>query len=105
MGVSVGDIGPRSRERFNHVISMAQTIFWNGPMGIFEIPAFAEGTESIANAVAQSQGTSVVGGGDSVAAIRKAGVSPFISHISTGGGASLEYIEGKELPGLGALGA
>ena len=99
------DIGPRSRERFGNVISTAKTIFWNGPMGIFEISSFAEGTDSIANAVAQSQGTSVVGGGDSVSAIRKAGVSPFISHISTGGGASLEYIEGKELPGLGALGA
>ncbi|MGC9329901.1 MAG: phosphoglycerate kinase, partial [Candidatus Hinthialibacter sp.] len=84
-------------------IQNAKTIVWNGPMGVFEIPAFAEGTMQIAHAVAESSAVSIVGGGDSVSAVHKAGVSDKISHISTGGGASLELLEGKTLPGLAAL--
>src|SRR5215212_4577347 len=100
------DIGPRTVELFEEHISGAKTIFWNGPMGVFEIDAFARGTEGVARAVAKasSEGaTSVIGGGDSVAAVRKLGREDEMSHISTGGGASLEYIEGKELPGVAAL--
>jgi phosphoglycerate kinase len=100
------DIGPRSVERFEERISGARTIFWNGPMGVFEIDAFAGGTEGVARAVAAASergATSVIGGGDSVAAVRKLGLEDEMSHISTGGGASLEYIEGKELPGVAAL--
>ncbi|HSK99981.1 MAG TPA: phosphoglycerate kinase [Rubrobacteraceae bacterium] len=101
------DIGSRTVELFEEHISGAKTIFWNGPMGVFEIDAFAEGTEGVARAVAaaSSEGgaTSVIGGGDSVAAVRKLGLEERMSHISTGGGASLEYVEGKELPGVAAL--
>jgi 3-phosphoglycerate kinase len=97
------DIGPRTVEEYSAAILKAKTIFWNGPMGVFEIPAFAKGTNEVAMAVAESNSTSVVGGGDSVAAIKKAGVADRISHISTGGGASLEFVEGKKLPGLAAL--
>ena len=100
------DIGPRSVELFEERLSGARTIFWNGPMGVFEIDAFAGGTEGVARAVAAASergATSVIGGGDSVAAVRKLGLEDEMSHISTGGGASLEYIEGKELPGVGAL--
>jgi phosphoglycerate kinase len=100
------DIGPRTVKLFEEHISGARTIFWNGPMGVFEIEAFAGGTEGVARAVARasSEGaTSVIGGGDSVAAVRKLGLEDEMSHISTGGGASLEYIEGKELPGVAAL--
>ena len=100
------DIGPRTVELFEEHISGAKTIFWNGPMGVFEIEAFAKGTEGIARAVAAASAegtTSVIGGGDSVAAVRKLGLEDRMSHISTGGGASLEYIEGKELPGVAAL--
>ncbi len=100
------DIGPRSVELFEERISGARTIFWNGPMGVFEIEAFASGTEGVARAVAASSqrgATSVIGGGDSVAAVSKLGLEDEMSHISTGGGASLEYIEGKELPGVAAL--
>jgi 3-phosphoglycerate kinase len=100
------DIGPRTVEIFEERISGAKTIFWNGPMGVFEIDAFARGTEGVARAVAAaSEGgaTSVIGGGDSVAAVRKLGLEDKMSHISTGGGASLEYVEGKELPGVAAL--
>jgi phosphoglycerate kinase len=100
------DIGPGSVEEFRGQISGASTIFWNGPMGVFEIDAFAKGTEGVAKAVAEaSEGgaTSVIGGGDSVAAVNKLGLDDKMSHISTGGGASLEYVEGKELPGVAVL--
>ncbi len=100
MGV---DIGPATRVRFADEITKAKTIVWNGPMGVFETPAFAKGTFAVAEAVAKSDSTSIVGGGDSVSAINKSGVAEQISHISTGGGASLEYLEGKELPGITAL--
>ena len=97
------DIGPATLELYKSRIATARTVFWNGPMGVFELDPFATGTMTVANAVAKSGATSVVGGGDSVAAVRKAGVTPFINHISTGGGASLEFLEGKELPGIEAL--
>jgi phosphoglycerate kinase len=100
------DIGPRTVDLFGDDISGAKTIFWNGPMGVFEIEAFAEGTEGVARAVAAASAegaTSVVGGGDSVAAVRKLGLEDEMSHISTGGGASLEYVEGKELPGVAVI--
>jgi phosphoglycerate kinase len=97
------DIGHDTVALFEGHISGASTIFWNGPMGVFEIDAFAKGTEGVAKAVADSDATSVVGGGDSVAAINKLGLEDKMSHISTGGGASLEYVEGKELPGVAVL--
>ncbi len=97
------DIGPKSVKLFKKKIQEAKTIIWNGPMGIFEIDNFAKGTVEIAKAVANSNATSIVGGGDSVAAINKFKLADKISHISTGGGASLEYLEGKALPGIEAL--
>jgi phosphoglycerate kinase len=97
------DIGPETVEKFSGYIADAKTIFWNGPMGVFEIDAFAKGTEGVARAVAQSGAVSVVGGGDSVAAVRNLGLEDDIGFISTGGGASLEYVEGKELPGVAVL--
>ena len=97
------DIGHDTVALFERHISEARTIFWNGPMGVFEIDAFARGTEGVAKAVADSTATSVVGGGDSVAAVNKLGLEGEMSHISTGGGASLEYVEGKELPGVAVL--
>ncbi len=97
------DIGPRTIEKYISIISSAETILWNGPMGVFEIEEFSIGTTSIAEAVASSNAMSIVGGGDSVAAIAKAGVEDRITHISTGGGASLEYIASERLPGLEAL--
>jgi phosphoglycerate kinase len=97
------DIGPQSIEKYKNVITKAKTIFWNGPMGVFEIDKFGKGTEEVARAVANSQAISIIGGGDSVAAVLKVGVSEKISHISTGGGASLEYIAKETLPGLEAL--
>jgi phosphoglycerate kinase len=97
------DIGPESRELFAERIGDARTIFWNGPMGVFEWPRFAEGTKAVATAVAGSSAWSVVGGGDSVRAVEELGVADRISWISTGGGASLELLEGKELPGVVAI--
>jgi phosphoglycerate kinase len=97
------DIGHDTVALFEKNVSGATTIFWNGPMGVFEIDAFAKGTEGVAKAVAESDATSVVGGGDSVAAVNKLGLEGQMSHISTGGGASLEYVEGKELPGVAVL--
>ncbi len=97
------DIGPNTIEKYKEIIIKAKTIFWNGPMGVFEIDQFSTGTVQIAQAVADSDAVSIVGGGDSVAAIYRAGVSERISHISTGGGASLEYIANETLPGLEAL--
>ncbi len=98
------DIGPASIDLFKKEIADAITIVWNGPMGVFEMPAFAKGTNAIAKAVAANQdATSIVGGGDSVAAIQQSGVADKITHISTGGGASLEFLEGKTLPGVAAL--
>jgi phosphoglycerate kinase len=100
MGV---DIGPKTVEAYAAVIAGAKTIFWNGPMGIFEIEEFSKGTMGVARAVAASGAVSIVGGGDSVAAVKKAGVRDRISHISTGGGASLEYVAYETLPGITAL--
>ena len=97
------DIGPASAERFSSLISTAHTVVWNGPMGVFEMDAFAKGTEKVAQAVAACSGTTIVGGGDSVAAVEKLGVADRLTHISTGGGASLEFLEGKILPGVAAL--
>ena len=97
------DIGPATRADYAAQIAKAKTIVWNGPMGVFEIPQFAEGTMAIAHAVADSSAVSVVGGGDSVAAVKKAGVEAKITHISTGGGASLEFLSGLTLPGVAAL--
>lgn len=97
------DIGPASAERFGSRITTARTVIWNGPMGVFEMDAFAKGTEQVAQAVAACTGTTIVGGGDSVAAVEKLGVAERMTHISTGGGASLEFLEGKVLPGVAAL--
>lgn len=97
------DIGPESRERFAALIATARTVFWNGPMGVFEWPRFAEGTAAVARAVAAVDGLTVVGGGDSVRAINEAGLADRVSWVSTGGGASLELLEGKVLPGVAAI--
>jgi phosphoglycerate kinase len=97
------DIGPETVEEFKGYVARAKTLFWNGPMGVFEIDAFAKGTEGVARAVAESGALSVGGGGDLVAAVRKLGLEDEMSFISTGGGASLEYVEGRELPGVAVL--
>jgi len=98
------DIGPKTTELFKDALKSAKTVFWNGPMGVFEFPKFAVGTQAIAATLAELKGaTTVIGGGDSVSAVKKAGVADKMSHISTGGGASLELVEGKELPGVVAL--
>ncbi len=97
------DIGPKSIEAFKTALSGARLIVWNGPMGVFEMPKFAEGTFAIAKLLAASGATTVIGGGDSASAVKKAGVAKQMTHVSTGGGASLEFLEGKELPGVAAL--
>jgi phosphoglycerate kinase len=97
------DIGPKTVARYADVIGRAKTVVWNGPMGVFEIPAFASGTIGVAKAVANVLGTTIIGGGDSVAAVTQAGVADKMTHISTGGGASLEFLGGQELPGVKAL--
>ena len=97
------DIGPSSRIIFSNEIKKGKTIIWNGPMGVFEMDAFAEGTKAVAQAMADGEGMTVVGGGDSVAAVHMLGLAHKMSHISTGGGASLEFLEGKVLPGVAAL--
>jgi phosphoglycerate kinase len=97
------DIGPKTIETFVAAVRGAKTIVWNGPMGVFECPPFAEGTLAVARAVADSGATSIIGGGDSVAAVQQAGVASRITHISTGGGASLEFLGGLKLPGVEAL--
>jgi phosphoglycerate kinase len=100
MGV---DIGPITAGAYARAIGDARTVVWNGPMGVFEIEVFAAGTNAVARAVAAVQGTTIVGGGDSIAAVKKAGVADKITHISTGGGASLEFLAGRTLPGVAAL--
>jgi phosphoglycerate kinase len=100
------DIGPKTIEKFKSIIGAAKTVIWNGPMGVFEIEDTARGTYAIANALAEATAkgaTTVIGGGDSASAIDKAGVADKVSHVSTGGGASLEFMEGKVLPGVAAL--
>ncbi len=97
------DIGPATVTAYADAIATAKTVVWNGPMGVFEIDAFAQGTMAVARAVAAVQGTTIIGGGDSIAAINKAGVADRVSHISTGGGASLEFLGGRTLPGVAAL--
>lgn len=102
-GWRILDIGPKTVVAFGDVIKSAGTVVWNGPMGVFEFDKFAKGTFEIANAIAESDVTSIIGGGDSASAIKKSGLQDKITHISTGGGASLEMLEGKELPGLATL--
>ena len=102
-GWRILDIGPETVANFGKLISEAGTVAWNGPMGVFELPSFAVGTNGVAAAVAESPATTIIGGGDSVAAVKQAGFAGNVTHISTGGGASLEMLEGKTLPGLAAL--
>lgn len=97
------DIGPKSVERFQKMLQTAKTVVWNGPMGVFEFPSFAAGTVAIAKALAGTTATTIIGGGDSAAAVKQAGLTESMTHISTGGGASLEFLEGKVLPGVAAL--
>ena len=102
-GWRIMDIGPKSISVFKAALNGARLIVWNGPMGVFEMPKFAEGTFAIARLLAESGATTVIGGGDSASAVKKAGVTKQMTHVSTGGGASLEFLEGKELPGVAAL--
>ncbi len=97
------DIGEKTIELFRKTIVEAKTVIWNGPMGVFEMPAFAVGTKAVAQACADCEGTTIVGGGDSASAVKKLGFADKITHISTGGGASLEFLEGKILPGVAVL--
>jgi phosphoglycerate kinase len=97
------DVGPKTLELYKQVLDGAKLIVWNGPVGVFEMPKFAEGTFALAKMLAESGATTVIGGGDSASAVKKAGVARQMTHVSTGGGASLEYLEGKELPGVAAL--
>jgi phosphoglycerate kinase len=97
------DVGPKTLELYKQALDGAKLIVWNGPVGVFEMPKFAEGTFALARMLADSGATTVIGGGDSASAVKKAGVAKQMTHVSTGGGASLEFLEGKELPGVAAL--
>jgi phosphoglycerate kinase len=102
-GWRILDIGPQTILRFREELSAAKTVVWNGPLGVFEFPSFAAGTMGIARELAEIHATTIIGGGDSASAVEQAGVADRMSHISTGGGASLEFLEGKTLPGVAAL--
>ena len=97
------DIGPKTVELFSEAVKDAGTVVWNGPMGVFEFDTFAVGTKAVAKAIAESKAVSIIGGGDSAAAVQQLGYADKMTHISTGGGASLEFMEGKELPGVACL--
>jgi phosphoglycerate kinase len=97
------DVGPKTLELYKTTVNGAKLIVWNGPVGVFEMPKFAVGTFALAKLLAESGATTVIGGGDSASAVKKAGVAKQMTHVSTGGGASLEFLEGKELPGVAAL--
>jgi phosphoglycerate kinase len=97
------DVGPKTLESYKHALDGARLVVWNGPVGVFEMPKFAEGTFALARLLAESGAVTVIGGGDSASAVKKAGVAKLMTHVSTGGGASLEFLEGKELPGVAAL--
>jgi phosphoglycerate kinase len=97
------DVGPKTLDLYRHTLQGARLVVWNGPVGVFEMPQFAEGTFALAKMLAESGATTVIGGGDSASAVKKAGVAKQMTHVSTGGGASLEFLEGKELPGVAAL--
>ena len=97
------DIGPETIRKYEGLLADAKTVVWNGPMGVFEIDKFAAGTNAVAKAVASVKGTTIIGGGDSISAIKKAGMADRVTHISTGGGASLEFLGGRTLPGVAAL--
>jgi phosphoglycerate kinase len=99
----IADIGPETTRQFAQEIQKSKTVFWNGPMGVFELEAFAQGTRGVARALADSQGTTVVGGGSTGEAVEEMGLAGKMTHVSTGGGASLELLEGKELPGVAVL--
>ena len=101
--MAIVDIGPKAAASYAKALEGSGTIIWNGPMGVFEIPAFAEGTKAVAQALANSAAVTVIGGGESVAAVEQLGLADKMTHISTGGGASLELLEGRELPGVAAL--
>ena len=96
------DIGPKTAELYAEAVKSAKTVVWNGPMGVFENPTLAKGTIAVAKALAETEATTIIGGGDSAAAVNQLGFGDKMSHISTGGGASLEFLEGKELPGVAA---